>query len=155
MAGKQAKPGRSLTEAERRLWSRLRTHRAFRDEFQREVPVGHYVVDFAHPRAKLVVEVDDGEITGRRAAEIRAIYLNALGWRVLRIWHSDVGRRLDAILHSILEAANGAISAQPANEDEPPSPAPVRRAKKPAKKKPPRKRKSNKRKTPRQPRKKG
>lgn len=154
-AGQAKPPTRPLTEAERRLWSRLRTHREFGGEFQREVSVGHYVVDFANPRAKLVVEVDDGEIPGRRTAEIRAIYLNALGWRVLRIWHSDIGRRLDAILHSISEAANVGTATPPATEQERPSPAPARNAKKPAKKKPSRQRKSKKRKMRRQSRKKG
>jgi very-short-patch-repair endonuclease len=156
MAAKREKsPGKSLTEAERRLWSRLRSNRAFRGTFEREVSIGHYVVDFASLPAKLVVEVDDGQITGRRAAEIRAIYLNALGWRVLRIWHSDVERRLDAILHSILEAANATAPASPTAEVERPSPAPGRSTKKLAKKKAPQQRKSKKRKPRSKSRKKG
>jgi very-short-patch-repair endonuclease len=145
--------GKSMTEAERLLWSRLRSNRAFRGAFEREVPIGHYIVDFASPDAKLVVEVDDGQITGRRAAEIRAIYLNALGWRVLRIWHSDIGRRTDAILHTISEAMNPA--APPAAGVERPSPVAESETRKIAKKKTVAKKKKNKRKPRRQSRKKG
>ncbi len=143
----------TTTDAERRLWSRLRSNRAFRGTFEREVSIGHYVVDFASLPAKLVVEVDDGQITGRRAAEIRAIYLNALGWRVLRIWHSDIDRRPDAILHSISEAMNPA--APPTAEEERPSPIAKAEKKKVAKKKTVAKTKKNKRRPRRESRKKG
>jgi very-short-patch-repair endonuclease len=154
MAAKREKPsGKSMTEAERRLWSRLRSNRAFGGTFEREVSVGHYVVDFASLPAKLVVEVDDGQITGRRAAEIRAIYLNALGWRVVRIWHSDIDRRPDAILHTISEAINPA--APPNAEEERPSPVAKAKKKKIAKKRPVAKKKKNKRKPRRKSPKKG
>jgi very-short-patch-repair endonuclease len=51
---------RDMTEAEKRLWRELREfggpHR-----FRRQHPIGRYVVDFACPAAKLVIELDGGQ----------------------------------------------------------------------------------------------
>ena len=97
----QKKP---LTDAERKLWIRLRAKRHEELDIKRDVPIGHYVVDFANARAKVVIEVDDGQHKDRRAAQIRALYLNARGYRVLRFWHSDVMKSTDNILYTISEA---------------------------------------------------
>ena len=58
----QAKKLRSdMTDAERRLWYRLRAHRFDGHKFKRQVPIGPYVVDFACLGRKLVIEVDGGQ----------------------------------------------------------------------------------------------
>lgn len=101
---KNGNPKKRLTEAERKLWSRLRAKRYEALDIRRDVPIGHYVVDFANPRAKVVIEVDDGQHKDRRTAQIRALYLNARGYRVLRFWHSDVMKSADNILYTISEA---------------------------------------------------
>src|SRR6266508_6971433 len=50
----QAKLLRSrMSDAERRLWYRLRAHRFDGAKFKRQVPVGKYVVDFACLNRKL------------------------------------------------------------------------------------------------------
>ena len=58
----QAKRLRSnMTDAERRLWYRLRAHRFNGHKFKRQVPIGPYVVDFACLGRKLIIEVDGGQ----------------------------------------------------------------------------------------------
>ncbi len=53
----QAKKLRSnMTDAERRLWYRLRAHRFEGIKFKRQVPIGPYVVDFACLSRKLILE---------------------------------------------------------------------------------------------------
>jgi len=118
MSGARAKtPRKKLTDAERKLWSGLRSKRYENLKIRRDVKIGHYVVDFANPRAKVVVEVDDGQHANRRTAQIRQLYLNARGFRVLRYWHSDVMKSTNTILFTISEAIAATKkkkSAQPA-----------------------------------------
>jgi very-short-patch-repair endonuclease len=95
---------KQMTDAERRLWYRLRAHRFHGLKFKRQVPIGHYVVDFANLRAKLVIEVDGGQHADRHADKIRTLYLNGRGFRVLRFWNNDVLRSTDDVLHMISEA---------------------------------------------------
>ena len=51
---------RSLTDAERKLWSLLR-HNQLGVRFRRQVAFGPYILDFFSTRAKLVVELDGSQ----------------------------------------------------------------------------------------------
>ena len=51
---------REPTEAERRLWSKLRNY-GLGVRFVRQRPIGPYIADFACRAAKLVVELDGGQ----------------------------------------------------------------------------------------------
>jgi len=48
----------TLTDAEQRLWQRLRRKQILGVQFYRQKPIGNYIVDFYAPAARLVVEVD-------------------------------------------------------------------------------------------------
>src|SRR5882724_10354365 len=101
----QAKKLRSdMTEAERRLWYRLRAHRFDGHKFKRQVPVGRYVVDFACLGRKLVVEVDGGQHAENQRDAMRDSYLRNEGFRVLRFWNNDVLGNTDGVLEVILSA---------------------------------------------------
>jgi len=52
---------RNPTEAEQRLWSRLRRRQLDGVRFRRQVPLGRYIVDFACLSARLVIEIDGGQ----------------------------------------------------------------------------------------------
>jgi very-short-patch-repair endonuclease len=72
MSLKQAKRLRdNMTDAERRLWYRLRAHRFGGVKVKRQVPIGPYVVDFACLSRKLVLEVDGGQHSENEADRIR------------------------------------------------------------------------------------
>jgi len=76
----QAKKLRSdMTDAERRLWYRLRAHRFDNYKFKRQVPVGPYIVDFACLGRKLVVEVDGGQHAENQKDAVRDRYLEGEG----------------------------------------------------------------------------
>jgi hypothetical protein len=49
---------RTMTDAERLLWSRVRGKQIGPVQFYRQKPLGGYIVDFQAPKAKLVIEVD-------------------------------------------------------------------------------------------------
>src|SRR5688572_29534915 len=51
---------KDMTDAERRLWYRLRAHRFDSYKFKRQIPIGPYIVDFACLGQKLIIEVDGG-----------------------------------------------------------------------------------------------
>lgn len=52
---------RNMTEAEHVLWRHLRAHRFDGQKFRRQQPIGPYVVDFVHLRARLIIEADGGQ----------------------------------------------------------------------------------------------
>src|SRR5438105_4088317 len=82
---------RNLTDAERRLWSRLRD-RAFEScKFRRQVPIGQYIVDFVSFEYRLVLELDGGQHAERKAYDdLRTKWLNEQGFHVLRFWNHEV-----------------------------------------------------------------
>ncbi len=93
------------TDAERHLWYHLRRRELAGHRFRRQVPVGGYVVDFACPAARLVLELDGGQHLQQRDDDMqRTRRLQALGWRVLRYWNDDVLLRTDAVLEDVLRA---------------------------------------------------
>jgi BirA family biotin operon repressor/biotin-[acetyl-CoA-carboxylase] ligase len=73
---------REPTEAERRLWSRLRSS-GLDTRFVRQRPIGPYIADFACRAARLVVELDGGQ-HGTDYDLRRDAYLRHKEWRVLR-----------------------------------------------------------------------
>jgi len=51
---------RDMTEAERKLWSRLRNRQLDNVKFVKQCPVGPYIADFAARSLRLVIELDGG-----------------------------------------------------------------------------------------------
>ena len=51
---------RGQTNAERRLWARLRNRQVSGFKFRRQLPLDRYVADFACVEARLIVELDGG-----------------------------------------------------------------------------------------------
>jgi len=94
----------SMTDAERRLWYRLRAHRFGGIKFKRQVPVGPYIVDFACLSQKLVLEIDGGQHAENDADCVRDRHLTELGFKVLRFWNSDVLKRTDTVLEMVMTA---------------------------------------------------
>ena len=96
---------REPTDAEKRLWSRLKTHQLADHKFRRQHPIDRYIVDFACLEAMLVIELDGGQhATQRMYDDARSRALEALGYRVLRFWNSDVLSNTEGVLTMILDA---------------------------------------------------
>ena len=77
----------NATREERKIWKLLSR---YRPKFTRQLPIGPYIADFACRQAKLVVEIDGGQHAGSSHDLIRDAWLKREGWRVLRVWNSDV-----------------------------------------------------------------
>ena len=96
---------RRQTDAERRLWARLRDRRLQGAKFARQVPVGPYVVDFCCRELKVIIELDGGQhAVQTRADAERTALLEALGYRVLRFWNSDALGNTEGVLQRIAAA---------------------------------------------------
>src|SRR3954447_16774214 len=50
-----------MTDAERELWSALRTRRFGGAKFRRQQPIGPYIADFLCQERRLIVEADGGQ----------------------------------------------------------------------------------------------
>ncbi len=95
----------NLTDGETILWSRLQRKQLHGYRFQRQLPVGHFIADFACRSAKLIIELDGATHSTaeeRDADAKRTAYIEAQGWSVIRFWNADVYDNLDGVLNSIL-----------------------------------------------------
>lgn len=80
------------------LWESFQDH-----HFRRQVPIRHFIADFASHRAKLVIEVDGGQHSeAADAARTRVIHQE--GYRVLRFWNNEVLGNPDGVW-TVIDAA--------------------------------------------------
>lgn len=93
---------RHPTDAERRLWWRLRAGQIGGVRFRRQEPIGSYIVDFCSLTHKLILEIDGGQHAeqGERDAQ-RTRCLQRFGYRVLRFWNHEVLQDTDAVVERV------------------------------------------------------
>ena len=95
------------TEAEAKLWSRLRAHRMAGVQFRRQHAIGNYVVDFCSPRRKLIIELDGSQHLDHADYDLgRTRYLEAKGYRVFRFWNNDIMNDIEIVLNTICNEIN-------------------------------------------------
>ena len=103
---------KTMPEAERRLWVRLRNHQLGGFRFRRQHTIGPYIADFALIEARLVIECD-GEQHGFEDALVhdakRTAFMEGEGWTVLRFWNREIRDNMDGVLETILDAARNSV----------------------------------------------
>ena len=97
------------TEAERRLWLRLRDRRLGDHKFVRQLPIGPFFADFACRESKLVVELDGSQHAESDRDTARDVFLNRQGFAVLRFWNDEVFTAMPAVCDTILAALEGRL----------------------------------------------
>jgi very-short-patch-repair endonuclease len=91
-----------MTDAERKLWSRLRSRQVAGVRFNTQYPVGAYICDFAARSKGLVIELDGGQHASAAPYDARRTrYIEERGYRVLRFWNNDVLNNLDGVVSEI------------------------------------------------------
>ncbi len=99
------------TDAERKLWSRLRNKQIMGIKFRRQQPVGKYIVDFVCFEKEMIIEIDGSqhaEIFGITKDIERTKYLESRGFRIVRFWDNDVFNNIEGVLFNISELINKA-----------------------------------------------
>ena len=95
---------RTLTDAERKLWYRLRANQ-MGVKFRRQHPFENYILDFVCLPVGLIVEVDGGQHAEQAVYDAkRTAYLVSAGFRVLRFWNNQVMNELDGVVETIRAA---------------------------------------------------
>jgi very-short-patch-repair endonuclease len=97
---------RNATDAERALW---RVLSPYRPRFTRQHVIGGYIVDLACREVRLAIELDGSQHIGSVADEERTRDLEALGWRVMRFWNSDVLANCDGVAEAILAEVSACL----------------------------------------------
>ena len=96
---------KNQTDAERKLWRRLRARELCGFKFRRQYPIAPYIVDFICVEKRLIVEIDGGQhATMTEIDNTRTEFLNARGYGVLRFWNNEVLQQPDAVLAKILDS---------------------------------------------------
>ena len=96
----------NMTDAEKRLWSKLRAKQILGLQFYRQKPLLNFIVDFYCPSANLVIECDGSQHytnEGLEADRVRDEALAQLGLRVLRFDNGQVLREIDAVVQVIFD----------------------------------------------------
>src|SRR5258708_23635015 len=113
---------KSSTEAERRIWSHLRSERLGGHVFRRQHPIGQYIADFYCHAVRLVVELDGGQHNEPEALaydQRRTVAMSAEGVHVIRFSDYDALKDPDAVARTILREVESRLAGQP-----PPLPSP-------------------------------
>ena len=99
---------RTQTDAERKLWSILRSRQFSGFKFRRQQPIGPYIADFVCFETRLIIELDgDQHGSDQRSAydRARSRFLAKEGFCVVRFpnreIHLDLDRVRDVIDHSL------------------------------------------------------
>ena len=111
---------RDATDAEQRLWARLRGNR-LGVRFRRQLVFERrYMLDFYAPSVKLAVEADGGQHgVAISKDEARTGFLTKRGVTVLRFWNNEVLGNTDGVVLAVQ-----AVLARLASRASPPAPLP-------------------------------
>lgn len=97
------------TEAEKKLWQRIRNDQLLGFRFNRQKPLLTYIVDFYCAKAKLVIELDGGQHYEKIHQEndrLRDKELACLGFTVLRFDNRQVLLQIDNVVEEIYQFLN-------------------------------------------------
>ena len=102
---------KSPTDAERAVWSILRSRQVSGYRFRRQVPIGPYIVDFCCFELRLVIEVDGGQHMERADYDAdRTAWLESAGYRVIRFWNNQVFDEAEGVRQAISMAVGSSSS---------------------------------------------
>jgi very-short-patch-repair endonuclease len=116
LKGKARSLRANLTDAEQRLWARLRRKQVLGVQFYRQKPIGNYMADFYAPAARLVVEVDGSQHFEPPQAEHdrrRTGVLERTGLTSAALHRPTVLLELDSVTEEILRTVEEKIPLNP------------------------------------------
>lgn len=106
---------REMTDAERKLWYFLRNDQ-LGVRFNRQVPIGDYIVDFLCRKKKLVIELDgsqhDDDVQ-REKDGVRDSTLKKLGYVILRFNDYDALVNTEGVVEKIADRVRSIVPKNP------------------------------------------
>ena len=105
---------RNMTKEERHLWYDFL--KSYPIQFNRQYPIGNYIVDFYCQKAKLVIELDGSQHCSPEQIEYdreRTAFLKQQGLSVLRYSNLDVVNQFRAVCENIDLAVQHRMNCQP------------------------------------------
>jgi len=91
----------AMTDAEHKLWQRLRGRQLDACKFRRQHPYYDFILDFVCLERMLVVEVDGGQHAESPVDAARDAFLSQGEFRVLRFWNHEVLSLTDEVVEVI------------------------------------------------------
>src|SRR5262245_53751470 len=107
---------REMTPTERALWYHLRGRRFSGWKFRRQTPIPGHFSDVDCPTSSIILELDGASHVGKEGADSnRQRVLEDAGFKVLRLWDTEIYDNLDGVLEHIWRecAARGASPPSP------------------------------------------
>ena len=108
------------TDAERNLWAHIRNRRLEGWKFRRQLPVGQYIVDFACPELRLIIEIDGGQHAEQVIYDLnRTKILQSKGYQVVRYWNNEVLGNIEGVIEALtltLSQRERELSPSPSGE---------------------------------------
>ncbi|MSP40228.1 MAG: endonuclease domain-containing protein [Deltaproteobacteria bacterium] len=104
----------NLTDAEQRMWNRLRAKQILGIQFYRQRPIDNYIVDFYAPVVRLVIEVDGAQHLDTARARYdrrRSKCLEQLGLKVLRFDDRQGLLELDSVVQVIFGVVSESLDS--------------------------------------------
>ena len=93
---------KNLTDAEQKLWQKLRNKQIHGNKFRRQFVLGNYIVDFICLDKRLIIEVDGGQHMDNAGYDLqRDEWLKSQSFKVLRFWNNQVLSEIDSVLEVI------------------------------------------------------
>ena len=104
------------TDAENRLWQRLRSRQLDDCKFRRQHPFGNYILDLVCLERRVVVELDGSQHSTAINYDLqRTRLIEDAGFVVLRFWNNPIYENLDGVLEMILLALRARATPSPPN----------------------------------------
>lgn len=93
------------TPEEKLLWKNLKDRRLADYKFRRQVTIDDYIVDFCSFEKRLVIELDGYQhLNTKSKDQERDQRLTADGFKIIRMWNSEVNKDIHKVLDKIIKA---------------------------------------------------
>jgi len=94
------------TNGEAILWfNALKARKMYGYQFNRQYPIGNYIVDFICRKLNLIIEIDGSSHLSKSVSDKeRQDYLEGLGYVIIRFSEAEVVYRLDDVIEKICYA---------------------------------------------------
>lgn len=97
---------KNMTTQEIKLWQKIRKRQFYGFKFLRQYTFDKYIVDFICREKKIIIEIDGGQHNEFQNSEYdksRTIFLNSLGYTVIRFWNNEIDENIEGVWDRIKE----------------------------------------------------